>query len=299
MNIELVQIFVKVVQTGGFSRAAAVLKLPKSTVSKAVSRLENESGTKLLLRTTRSQTLTAAGRAFYDSCLGPVQAIEDAQKSLSGSDSLLSGTLKVTAPEDLGTELLSPAVGRLIGQHPGLNFELVYSDERMDLVRDGYDLAIRIGPLGASGLRSKKIGDVKLVLVASSEYLAARPRIQRPEDLSSHACLTFNGGVGKHFWQLQSKAATAKVPITARVTSNQMTALLKAAIGGAGVAVVPAFLACSAAQAGKIVRVLPQWATPGVAVSLLSPLPFSSSARLRMVSDYFAAELQKGLAKDP
>src|SRR4051812_36061970 len=111
MDLELTRYFVKVVQNGSFSRAADLLKLPKSTVSKAITRLEHDTGTKLLLRTTRSLTLTAAGRAFYDTCLGPVHILEDAQKSLYGQDSILSGTLKITAPEDLGAHVISPAVG--------------------------------------------------------------------------------------------------------------------------------------------------------------------------------------------
>ena len=100
MEIELVRIFVKVVKLGSFTKAADLLGIPKSSVSKGLARLENESGTKLLLRTTRSQTLTAAGKVFYDTCVGPIQTIEDAQRSLSGNDSLLTGNLKITAPED-------------------------------------------------------------------------------------------------------------------------------------------------------------------------------------------------------
>ncbi len=161
MQIELVQVFVQVVKNGSFTRAAETLRVPKSTVSKAISRLESETGTKLLIRTTRSQTLTAAGKVFYDSCVGPIQAIEDAQKSLSGNDSMLNGTLKITAPEDLGTDVIAPACGRLTLKHSGLNFELNYTDQLLDLVKDGYDLAIRIGYLKESGLKSRKVGEIK------------------------------------------------------------------------------------------------------------------------------------------
>lgn len=295
MDIELVQFFVKVVKSGSFSKAAIGLGVPKSTVSKAVSRLESETGAKLLLRTTRSQTLTAAGKAFYDSCVGPIQAIEDAQKSLQGNDSILSGNLKVTASEDLGTEVLAPAAGRLTRKHPGLTFELIYSDEVMDLVKDGYDLAVRIGFLKESSLKSKKVGEIKLILVASPGYLKTAPKIQKPEDLKDHDCLALGNQSTRRQWGLKSNSGSAQVAIQAKIVSNQMTSLLKAAISGAGIAMVPAFLCRSWIDSKDLVRVLPQWSSPGLPVSILSPLPFSSSARLRVTADHFALELQKAL----
>lgn len=292
MEIELVQIFVKVVKAGSFTKAAELLRVPKSTVSKAISRLETESGTKLLLRTTRSQTLTAAGKVFYDTCVGPVQTIEDAQKSLSGSDSLLTGNLKITAPEDLGTQVLAPAAGNLTQKHPGLSFELNYTNQLVDLVKEGYDLAVRIGHLKESGLKSKKVGEVKLILIASPGYLKANGKISKPEDIKSHACLSLTSGP----WNLRSATgASAQVPISIRIRSNQMSSLLKAAASGAGIALVPGFLAQPLLDSGELTRILPQWTSQGVPVSMLSPLPFSSSARLRMAADYFIVELQKAL----
>lgn len=295
MNISLVQIFVKVVQTGSFTKAAENLRMPKSTVSKAVSQLESETATKLLVRTTRSQTLTAAGKAFYDTCVGPIQTIEDAQKSISGKDSLIVGTLRITAPEDLGTEVLAPLAGQLIQRHPGLCFELIYTDEVIDLVRDGYDLAVRIGKPKESALKIKKVGEVTLVLVASPSYLKAHPKIQKPQDLESHTCLSLDKRTVPG-WTLQSKSSTAKVAVQPSVTSNQMSSLLRASMTGAGVALVPAFLCRRSVESGELTRVLPQWSATGFPVSLLSPLPFSSSARLRVVSDQIVSELQRALA---
>jgi len=295
VEIELVHIFVKVVKTGGFSKAAQLMRIPKSTISKAVSRLEEETGTKLLLRTTRSQTLTAAGKVFYDSCVAPIQAIEDAQKSLSGNDSLLTGTLKITAPEDLGTEVLAPAAGRLSQKYPGLNFELIYTDKVLDLVQDGFDLAIRIGTPKESALKIKKVGEVSLHLVASPAYLKLHGKILKTEDLKNHSCLTLLHAQSKTHWSLKSKSSSAKVPIQPRLQSNQMSSLLKATLHDAGVALVPSYLCRPYIQSGDLVRVLPQWSSHGLPVSMLSPLPFSSSARLRVVTDVFSEELQKAL----
>jgi LysR family transcriptional regulator for bpeEF and oprC len=295
MDLELVHIFIQVIKSGGFSKAAETLRVPKSTVSKAVSRLERETGTKLLLRTTRSKALTAAGQAFYDSCVGPVEAIENAQKSLFGNDSLLSGKIKLTAPEDLGSEVISPAAASLTRQHPGLVFELIYTDQVLDLNRDGYDLAIRIGKLNESSLKVKKMGELKLILIASPDYIKNNPKITAVEDLKAHDCLALVNRTFLNQWTLKSGTSTARVAIKPRIVSNQMSSLIKAVAAGGGVSLVPAFLAQSPLKAKTVVRVLPQWASPGVPVSLLSPLAFSTSARLRTTVDFLTSEVQKAL----
>jgi LysR family transcriptional regulator for bpeEF and oprC len=294
MQIELVQIFVQVIRNGSFTRAADVLKLPKSTVSKAVTRLEAETGTKLLIRTTRSQTLTAAGKAFYDSCAGPVQAIEDAQKSLSGNDSLLTGTLKITAPEDLGNEVIAPLCGKLTQKHPGLNFELIYSDQILDLVKDGFDLAIRIGNPKESGLKSRKVGEVKLVLVASREFSKSFGKISKPDALKDCPCLNLTGV--KALWPLKSSGGeTAQLRVSPRIISNHMTSLIQSARAGAGVALVPGFLARPHLEQGDLIRILPAWTSQGMPVHMLSPLSFAASARLRLVSDLLIDKIRAAL----
>lgn len=296
MRIELIHIFVQVVRSGSFTRAAEVLRVPKSTVSKAVSRLETETGTKLLVRTTRSQTLTAAGKTLYDGCVGPLQAIEDAEKSLSGNDSLLMGVLKITAPDDLGTGILAPAAANLIRKYPGLSFDFNYTDRIVDLVKEGFDLAVRIGHLKESGLKVKRVGEVRLILIASPSYLKSEGRLSKPEDLKAHPCLSL--GTGRYVWPLRSDSgASAQVAIRPRIVSNHMSSLVKAAVAGGGVALVPSFLARPRIESGDIVRVLPHWTSQGLPVSVLSPLAFSSSARLRITTDFFIHELQKALGR--
>lgn len=295
MQIELVHMFVQVVKSGGFTKAAQVLKIPKSTVSKGISKLEKETGTNLLRRTTRSHTLTAEGRVFYDACVGAVESIENAHKSLYGNENLLTGMIKLTAPEDLGNEVIAPAAATLSQKYPGLSFQLIYTNDVLDLVKEGYDLAVRIGKLNESSLKVKKVGEVKLVLVASPGYLKKRNRISKPEDLKEQDCISMSLKSEWTQWHLKSASGSAQVMVKSRLSSNQMSSLLRAAIAGAGVALVPAYLAQPYLDSEKLVRVLPQWSTSGMPVSLLSPLPFSSSARLRIAADYFISEMQKVL----
>ncbi len=297
IGIELTRIFIKVVQQGSFSKAAELLKIPKSTVSKAIARLERETGTKLLLRTTRSQTLTASGRAFYETCLEPLQILEDAQKSLFGQDAIVAGKIKITAPEDLGTHVVAPIIGELSQLHEKLSFELQYTNQLIDLVKDGFDFAIRIGTLKQSGLKAKRIGEVTLIPVAAPSYLEKRGKISTPQDLLKHDCLSISAGNLMQRWDLKNKSQTAKIMVNVKVESNQMTSLLQVAIAGGGVALVPSYLCKNELLQKKLVRVLPGWHSVGMPVSLVSPVSMASSARLKLVSDKVFTATQKTLSE--
>ncbi len=291
--MDKIRMFVKVIQNGSFSRAAEILKIPKSTVSKSISGLERETGTKLILRTTRSLTLTAAGKAFYDSCLGPIQSLEDAQKSLYGQDNILTGLIRITAPEDLGSFVIAPAIGELALKHKAMEFELIYTDKIVDLIKEGFDLAIRIGKLQESGLKVKKIGEITLVLVASPEYLKDRTKIKHPRDLIEHECLTY--GPSLRHWSLVSPQESANIKIKARILSNQMSSILNSAVAHGGIALVPYYLCKPLLNQQRLIRVLPTWKSPGLPVSLVSPLSSNSSARLKVTSDYLMEKIQKAL----
>lgn len=297
LELEITRIFVKVVQNGSFSKAAQVLQLPKSTVSKAVSRLERETATTLMMRTTRSLTVTAAGRAFYDSCLGPINALEDAQKSLYGRDSILSGEVRITAPEDLGSTIIAPAVAQLSLRNPGLHFDLSYTDDVVDLVKDGFDLAIRIGRINESSFKVKKVGDIHLILVASSSYLKFKPKIEAPADLETHLCLSLSLTGLKNRWSLRHTQTNADVQINLRprITCNQMTSLVSMAKSGGGIALIPSYLVQQDLQLGHLMHVLPEWHSPGMAVSMITPLSMSSSARLKMTTDELQSVLKQTL----
>lgn len=295
MELESTRIFIKVVELGSFSRAADLLKLPKSTVSRTISRLESETGTKLLLRTTRSLKMTAAGLAFYESCAGAVRQLEEARRSLHGADSIVAGTVKLTAPEDLGNYVIAPATGQLIKQHPGLSFDLNFTDEIVDLVQGGYDLAIRLGKLKSSSFKVRKLGEVTLVPVASPAYLR-KTKIQEPKDLSGAHCLTYRGSATNTHWILRSKKGTINVPITPRASGNQMTSLVHLAVQGAGVALVPDYLCSDELRSGKLERVLPDWSGLTYQASLVSPQGISSSARLKVVSDHLVESIRKTLS---
>ncbi|EQC51305.1 LysR family transcriptional regulator [Bacteriovorax sp. DB6_IX] len=295
IELELSRIFVKVVQHGGFSQAAEILRIQKSTVSKAVTKLEKMTGTKLLLRTTRSHTLTAAGRLFYETCLEPIQILEDAQKSLYGLDSIASGTIKLTAPEDFGPYLVAPIVGQICRQNPMLRFDLQYTNEVVDLVKDGFDLAIRIGKLRESQLKMRKIGDLELILVASESYLESAPKLSKPEELVEHSCLTISGLAMSNTWQLESGRKKARFQIKPVIESNQMSSLVQATIAGAGVLLAPKFICEPHIRSGQLKRILKPWNNRGLPISLVSPVSIASTARLKLVSDELVKTIKEAI----
>lgn len=294
--IELIQIFVQVVKNGSFTKAAQQLRLPKSTVSKALSRLEKETGTPLLIRTTRQQHLTSTGQKFYEACSGPLELIETASKSLSGQDPHVTGNIKLTAPEDLGVQIIAPVVAKLCQKYPGLNFELIYTDKIVDLVKNGFDLAVRIGNLKENSLKAKTIGYLQPVLVAAPSYLKNKPKLTQLEDLIHLDCLSLPPINSTIIWTLKNKQGISRtITVPPRLICNQMSGLLSATLAGGGIALIPSFLCRPYIQDKSLVPLLPHWSCSNLPVSFVSPLPFSSSTRLRIITDELLKEIQKSL----
>lgn len=291
MEIQLIHYFVKVIEHGSFTKAADSLKMPKSTLSKALSKLERETGTKLLIRSTRKQSLTAAGREFYEACLGPIQTIEDAHKGLYGKDSIISGAVKITVPEDFEIFLLSSCIQQLGEKYPDLKVIIKSTNDVVDLIGEGFDFAIRIGPLEESNLKVRTIGHIKLATVVSKEYLA-KIDLNVPEDLLNVRCIGLTTNKAHQTWQLTKDNQTEIIKTPLTVETNQITSVYKLTLSGAGVSVLPTFLCQKDIDSGSLVSVLTDWKYWDVPVSLVSPLSTIHSARLKVVSDEIVAALR-------
>lgn len=295
LDLEQTRIFVKVVECGSFTKAAGLLKESKSNVSKAVARLEAAAGTRLLRRTTRSLSLTPAGREFYEVCLHPLRALEEAHKGLVGRDARLTGAVRLTAPEDLGQFVISRVIGELARQYPGLTFEMQFTDEVIDLVRDGFDLAIRLGPLRESRLRARRVGEVSLITVASPEYLREAGTPKTPMDLAGHACMTLNAPNLMNGWELRARGQSVRVPVQSRILVNQMSAVIRLAAASSGVALVPSYTCTPYLRSGELVHILPEWTGQRYPVHMLAPLALSSVARVRVTADELTRRLRAEL----
>jgi LysR family transcriptional regulator, regulator for bpeEF and oprC len=295
MDLDLTRIFVKVIQTGSFSKAATVLRMPNSTVSKAVAKLEKKTGTQLILRTTRSLTLTQSGRAYYEACIGPIARLEDAEKSLYMQDSVIAGTLKVTAPEDLGFFVIAPAISHLSVQYEKLFFDIEFKNDIVDLVKEGFDIAVRIGPIRNSGLKIKKVGELYLIPVATPGYMKRSEPIRHPKELNRLTCLSLNYEATAKHWSLRTDKSASKIIIKPKIIANQMTSLLQMTLAGAGVSLLPSYVCSAQIKSGTLVRLLPEWRSHGIPVSIMTPLAPSSSARLKITVDHFYEGLKNAI----
>ena len=324
MDIQLIHYFVSIVKHGSFTKAATILKVPKSTLSKAVTKLEAETGTKLLIRSTRKQNLTDAGRQFYESCLGPIQTIEDAEKTLYGQDSIISGTVRITVPEDFEIVLLSGCIQRLCKNYPDLKIIIKGTNDVVDLVGEGFDFAVRIGPLEESNLKVRTIGHIKLVTVVSKEYFAEINgteingteingtevngtevngteikqdgiKLEEPEDLIKIRCVGFTSNKPHQILTLSKGKKTEVIKIPLVVEANQATSVYKLTMAGVGAAVLPTFLCQKDIDSGELIKVLKDWKYSDVPVSLVSPLSTLNSVRLKVVSDEIVEALRASL----
>lgn len=294
MDIQLIHYFVKIVKHGSFTKAADVLKVPKSTLSKAVSKLEKETGTKLLVRSTRKQTLTAAGRSFYEACHGSIQSIEDAQKTLYGFDSVISGTIKITVPEDFEIFLLSASIQRLCEQYPKLKIVIRSTNDVVDLVGEGFDFAVRIGPMEDSNLIVRTIGHIKLVTACAQSYLESI-ELKEPRDLMQVRCIGLSTNKPYQTWSLSKGDETQNIKTELTVETNQITSVYKLTLAGAGVSILPTFLCQDAIDSGELESVLTDWHYYDVPVHLVSPFATSNSMRLKVVSDEILSALRQVL----
>jgi DNA-binding transcriptional LysR family regulator len=216
-------------------------------------------------------------------------------RSIHGKDSAIAGRLRVTAPEDLGAHVISPVIAKLSRQYPELSFELNYTDEIVDLVREGYDFAIRQGKLAPSRFKVKKLGEVVVIPVAAPGYLEGKVKIRQPQDLAKHDFLVYRPESSRPKWTLHSGRQVAQVAIQPKIAANMMSSLLSMAKQSAGIAFIPKYLCQKELMAGELVRVLPDWREAGLPVHIVSPLGTNASGRLKIVASLLTEGIESAL----
>ncbi len=283
--------FVAVVETGGFSRAAARLGLAKSIVSRRVSRLEASlGGARLLARTTRGVSPTEAGAAFHARCVRVLAELDEAREEVAGREGGVAGTLRIAAPLSFGTAHLAPALARFAAEHPRVALDVAYSDKLVDLVGERFDAAVRIGTLAASSLVARRLATVRLAAVASPAYVGRRGAPERPEDLAAHDCLVYSAGPnGGETWRFRTGRGTVALRPHGRFRADNGEALLAAALEGLGVAVLPTFLAGGAIGSGALLPLLAAFPVPEHGLHVVRPPGGPAPARLRALTDFLAA----------
>ncbi|MCH9000548.1 MAG: LysR family transcriptional regulator [Proteobacteria bacterium] len=286
-DLSAMAVFARVVEMESFSGAARALGLSKSAVSKRVGRLEDRMGLRLLNRTTRRLSLTEAGAAFYQGCRRVVAEAEAAERAVTRLASAPRGRLKVNAPMSFGVRHLAPALPDFMARYPELNVDLTLNDRVVDLVEEGFDLAIRIARLAESSLIARRLAPNRLVLCAAPSYLAAHGAPRAVEDLKGHECLLYSYQAAGDVWRLCGPGGERRLAVTGRLRINNGDALLAAALGGLGVALLPCFICGQDLRAGRLIQVLPAWSGPAdTAIAAVYPASRNLSPKVRVFVDF-------------
>jgi DNA-binding transcriptional LysR family regulator len=293
LDLNQMAILVEVVRGGSFTEASRSLGMPKSTVSKRIAELEDRLGTRLLQRTTRRLTLTPAGAEYFERCRRIMDDALAADRSVAERGSELRGTVRVTAPW-LIADLVGQVTERFAMVHPRVSLELRIADERLDLVSQGIDLAVRAGALGDSSLVARRLCEVENRICASPDYMAGRKEISKPTDLSGHDCIGFKSP--RSTWKLERKGKRVSVPVTSRYTVSSLALIRRAALAGLGLANLPDFFIEEELVAGRLVHLLPEWRAERGALQLLYPSRRNLSVTVRALADVLAEAFARHFA---
>ncbi len=253
------RVFAGVVDAGSFVGAADALGMSKAAVSRHVSDLEQRLGVRLMQRTTRKLSLTQEGEVFLARCRDILASIEESEAELSTRAASASGLLKVSVPVSFATKHLAPLWSDFLAAHPRLTLDVHLADRVVDLVDEGFDLAVRIARLPDSSLVSRKLAATRLVLCAAPSYLRRRGTPQHPDDLAAHDVIGYSLLSTPGQWMLQGPDGPVTVKIRPRLWTNNGDTSVAAAVRGAGIDLQPTFLIADELADGRLVQVLPAW----------------------------------------
>ena len=296
-RLEEIAAFVEVGRRLSFVRAAEQLGTHVSAVSRAVAALETRLGVRLLHRTTRRVGLTEAGRAHLARSEALLSELEQAEQAASALGSSLQGHLRVSAPTGLGLTYITPAIPDFLGANPGLTLDLHLSNRNVDLVEEGFDLAIRVGNLRDSRLAARRLGDSRRVLAASPDYLRRRGEPRRTDELAAHDCLVLDIGAPPERWVLHRPGARASVRVNMRLRSNNSLALRDACLAHAGITLLPQFVLAADLDNGRLKRVLPAWSAVEQGIFAIYPGNRFIPAKVRAFVEFVDANLRAAPAK--
>ncbi|MFO0553554.1 MAG: LysR family transcriptional regulator [Polyangiaceae bacterium] len=293
MDLGDVEAFVAVVDASSFTAAAARLRAPKSALSRRVARLEEALGARLLQRTTRSLALTEAGASYHASATQALGQLREAAAVVSERSEEPSGTVRITMPVDTGAVTAIDVLTQFVREYPKVNVEVDLSARIVDLVAEGYDLALRAGPLRDSSLVARKLGDTVAILAASPEYVARRGMPQRPADLINHDCVLFRATRGESRWRLHGPdGREEEVNVQGRLSGSDFSFIRAAALHGAGIALLPSPAALLDMNCGRLVRVLPDYSGFSSPFHLVYPSARFMPLRVAVLRDFILKNLK-------
>jgi DNA-binding transcriptional LysR family regulator len=268
------EMFVRVVETGSFSKAAREFNTTQPTVTKQVAATEARLKVRLLNRNTRGVSLTEPGALYYEKCKTIVREAEEAESIVQLRQNQAQGLLRVGTSVAFGRRVVVPLALEYMRRHPQVQLDLSFEDRYVDLIAQGIDIAIRMGKLADSSLGARYLGANPWVMAASPAYLKKQGTPRRAQDLSAHVALIYSSVVGDEFWRMHTpKGDAVTVPVSGRFRSNNLSAVLAATRDGLGIALMPRYVASDSLAAGKLREVLGDHTLPEQEIHAVFPSP--------------------------
>lgn len=294
-RINAMAVFIRVVETGSFSKAAMALGITQPTATKAIAATEERLGVRLLHRSTRGVTLTEVGAQYFAQCQAIERAINAAENQATEQHGSSGGLLRISTSVAFGRRVLVPIALRYMAANPMLQIDIAFDDRYVDLVEQGVDLAVRMGQMADSSLGARYLGTNPWVMVASPQYLQQRGAPQAPAELARHACIVYSSVQGDDRWRLTAPSGQAQsVPVKGPLRSNNLSAVLAATMAGMGLAIVPWYVAREALAAAAVLRVMPDHGLAAQEMHAVYPSPKLVPQKVSQ----FIAHLQQALAGD-
>ena len=285
--------FIRVVEAGSITGAADRLGVAKSAVSRRLKDLEEHLGVELFHRTTRRMNLTESGRAYYHQSVRILEDVLEAELATSQAHGTLKGCLKVALPASFGLMHMGPAINDFLKEHPEIEFDLDFNDREVDLIQEGFDLAIRIAKLPDSSLIARRLAPIHTVICASPTYLARMGTPQTPDDLINHQCLVYNLIHNFQYWNfIDAKGEIIKTKIHSYLQASNGEFLRDAAVEGQGINFVPSFIAYKEIERGELVTLLRDYKLPQMDAYAIYPQTRHLSQRVRAFVDFLVKRFE-------
>lgn len=288
-QFQQMRVFAGVVEAGSFVRAAETLGMSKAAVSRFVGELESRLGVRLLHRTTRTLSLTSEGEIFHVRCKTLLAQLAEAEAEITHRTGYATGQLKVNVPVTFGLLHLASLWSDFMDRHPQVSLDVTLSDRIVDLVGEGYDLAIRIAQLPSSSLISRKLATTRLLLCASPDYLARHGVPSHPEELANHSMLTYSLFSMGEQWEFQGPSGPVSVRVTPRLRSNNGDTCVAVARRHGGIILQPSFMVSEDLERGTLVEVLPDYRSIELSVYAVYPSRQHVSPKVRLLIDFLVA----------
>lgn len=291
--LEGIAAFLTVCKHLSFTKAAEELGMSRATVGAQVQALEKKLGVRLLHRSTRNVVLTEAGIAYHHSLVGILPQIREAERAALSYQEEVVGRLKITAPPEFAQLHMAPIIAEFLQQNPAVSIDVNFSHRAVNLIDEGYDLAIRGTIAVEPNLITRHIGDSPLTLCASAEYLSRHGTPHDPMDLAEHACLHFSGLRWGNVWMMRRDDQTVRIPIVPRYLANDGISLRDVAVAGAGITLLPMFEIIQELRDGRLVRLLEDWTIGSVPIHAVFPANKHIASKVRRFTDFLIKRLPK------